>query len=933
MINPNWPIIEDAWAPAYGANGGGVPAGGYVQVTPLHQSSTRRGRQYELDQIQAGEYTSSLDNATGALDPTNTAGPWYGHIAPYQPFRKRAQWPPTPNLLTQVLASGGDTVAAGTVLSPDVVGSDTDTAPTVVASGTAWVGSNVLQAAVPVSTAAGSRIVHTSAVAVRPGATYAVQLRVRDVTAGTSLSVAAVIGWLGPTPGAAPVTTVTGASSTLTGGASAPWTLVAVTATAPATAYGMDIGVSLVAGAGATCAAQVDGWQVERAAAPSAWTMPGTWYPLIAGLTERWPSVWTTEGYGEVQPTTTDAVALLSQVTLADPLTAEISSHRPVYLYTCADPAEAAAVTDTIGAYPAVPIRAGKYGAGSVTLGTDITATTPAGTYTGASGTVARFASSAPGTGSATPADYLSLDAAGIRGPVNSTYTRLIAFRYIGAAPPTTAADLWCTLDSHHAQNPSGTIRLYIDSTGKLNALTSGFFTGGLTLTSAASVTDGNWHLALFGYSAGSSGNFFLSLDGGYLSTPAGSGYSPTGIVSDSIGAFVDGTLGAATSFAFSGDLSYVGELADFLSSTDCANLYAAWRSACSGESTGARYRRILRYAGYTGATNIATGQTTSMGPATDITGQDAFTALTSVVTTENGEHFVSADGTLTFKGRDARYNATTPAVIFGEGAGEYPYEECALDLDSTHLANMATITQTGTGQTFAATDAASVAAYGARTFTRDINATSAGECQDAANHLVSRYRNALTRVTTLRLHPSAYPALWPVALGLELGMRVRIKRRPFGAPVITVEAFIESIQWDFDDRGEAWCVLQCSPVDTTPYAVFSSWHTTMNVAPLAGITTLTINAPTDNVNPLSAQIYPGLSLILGPGTATQETVTVKTVGFSVPGWATANIVFTAPTTQAHAGGDVVCEPLPAGVTNAAAYDSVSTFDGSAFAY
>src|SRR5690349_24242968 len=55
-------------------------------------------------------------------------------------------------------------------------------------------------------------------------------------------------------------------------------------------------------------------------------------------------------------------------------------------------------------------------------------------------------------------------------------------------------------------------------------------------------------------------------------------------------------------------------------------------------------------------------------------------------------------------------------------------------------------------------------------------------------------------------------------------------------------------------------------------------------------------------------------SLVLGLGTANQETVTILSVGTTSPGWTTATITLQAATTKSHTSGDTVCEPLPTGV-------------------
>ena len=936
-VNPGWPDVRDEWAPFWHANGGDSPLDRYVDLSGRTQGSNSvgRGRQYETDQVRAGEYSVTLANPDGALDPTNVAGPWAGSILPYSPYRKRAQWPPTRNMLTQVQATGGDLggqplgAIDGSNAGPSIF---TDTDPghgSFVTSASAWQGATVMQFTVASTATTGQSVLYTPQPGVAPGLTYTVQMYVRNVTASTSVQVAAFLKFATTTNAIAGQTI--GSTVTLTGSATAAWTLVTVTATAPSTTALVYTGVRVVTAPGGTCSVQADGWQMEEAATASAWACPGTWYPMFGGFVERWPPSWTMGGtYGTSQPTVVDAFALLSQRQLLDALTMEINSRSPRFLYTLGDPQGSTSFTDAAGAFPAISATASKYGPGTVAAGTAITAASPAGVYTGSAGTVVTITNTSPGANSTSPASFLNLGAKGILGPQSPSFTRIIAFRYTGPTPAA-KAELWSAIDQQPAGLLPNQLRLSIDSGGH-TALLMSSINGGHLITDSTPVADSNWHLALFG---GSSGSQFLSVDGTFtFYTPGSGSLLPTGIVTDVVGAYADSSLGYTTNYAFKGDVSYVGELPDTLSAAQCTTLYTAWRNAAAGESTDARYVRILRYAGYIGPISIQTGLTTSMGPAAT-SGQDAVSALQAVVDTENGAHFVAADGTVTFQSRAARYDETAPAYVFGERAdlGEWPYEDCQLDYDSTHLGNVVTVTQESTGQVFSAQDATSITNYFPRTMSRTVNSTSALECQDAANYLLSRYKQPATRVSGVRLHPSANPAMWPVCLSLELGTRVRVMRRPQGAPPITVECFVESIAWGLDGGGEAFQTLQCSPADLTPYGIFAAWHSTLSLGVSVGATSITVDASQDTVNPLATQLAVGQLLVLGVGTPNAETVAVLAVGATSPGWTSAVITLTAATTKAHSALDYVSEPLPAGITDPTIFDAVSRFDSTAFAY
>lgn len=947
QFNLNWPRMEYGWGPYWGANNGGAPLDRYIEVTDRTEgtSSVQRGRQYETDQVRSAEASVTLSNRDAALDPTNSSSPWAGHILPYQPYRQRAQWPPSRNLLDQVAATGGDLGGfSGTIVSgfTDIFSSTDTTGGSFVSTATAWMGSTAMQFAVPISTAANARPCHTPRYSVIPGQTYTVQLRVRDITASTSLDVKAFIGWYTIGTGA-PTSFTYGTTSTLTGSTTAGWTYLTVTATAPADAAGIDCGVATASTAAAAANIQVDGWQLEKGSVASAWTCPGAWMPLYQGWTERWPSTWEMDGtYAVVEPTAVDTFSLLSQRQLNDALTMEInSSGGPRFLYKLDDPAGSTSVADWTGNNPPVQIGISKYGAGSITFGTSITATdTTNGIYTGSTGTVSTIANSNPGTGvTSGGASFLKLSSAGIIGPADlSQWSRMFAFRYTGPMPSPQAV-IWSSFSRTRSNNlPSGSqMWWYINSSGYL-LLNMGGPTGSNasfqpSITNV--VADGDWHLVTVSYSRASA-QLIINLDG---VSAFWSGFNPalepSDLISDNIGSWVDPTVANGATYNFQGDLAFVAEYPSALSSTAMVNIYSAWRSACAGESTNARYQRILRYAGYTGAWSTQTGLTTSMGPAS-IDGQDALTALQGVVDTENGAHFVATDGTVVFRSRSARYNALTPMYTFGEKPelGEWPYEDCELDFDSTHLSNEVTVTQEGTQQLFYASDDTSQSAYFPRTMTRTINASSGDECQDAANYLLSRYRQPATRVSSLKLHPSGNPALWLVCLSLDLGTRIRVMRRPQGAPAIQIECFVENMAWELDDNNEAWLTLQCSPADLTPYGLFAAWHTTIASSVAVGASSITINAPSGAVGLLAAQqLARGQQLTLGQNTANAETVTVDSVAATSVGWTTAVVTLAAVTTKSHAAGDTVCEPLPAGTTDPATWDSAAQFDSIAFAY
>ena len=88
--------------------------------------------------------------------------------------------------------------------------------------------------------------------------------------------------------------------------------------------------------------------------------------------------------------------------------------------------------------------------------------------------------------------------------------------------------------------------------------------------------------------------------------------------------------------------------------------------------TSSSRYLDILRWGRYQGeylidefstGTTIEYGTPSELLASRDQAGTDVVTALQTVVDTENGVHYVSNSGTITFKARRSRYNDDTPVV------------------------------------------------------------------------------------------------------------------------------------------------------------------------------------------------------------------------------------------------------------------------------
>lgn len=106
------------------------------------------------------------------------------------------------------------------------------------------------------------------------------------------------------------------------------------------------------------------------------------------------------------------------------------------------------------------------------------------------------------------------------------------------------------------------------------------------------------------------------------------------------------------------------------------------------------------------------------------------------------------------------------------------------------------TWTTSGYGATAIAIDQPSVKMYYQRgPLTLNIETSSDQDSYDIANWNLQAYKQPGMRVSRIELIPSANPALWPVALGIEQGDICQVIRRPLGAPPITSFVIVQKIE------------------------------------------------------------------------------------------------------------------------------------------
>lgn len=959
--NPNWPLIQVLWSPTtnavYDSN---LPVYTDITLRCLQQWIVQRGRQYELDQMQAGTLETTLNNRDGALNPISSNSPFAPGVLPERSVKIQAQWPPTANLLSGDLATSGET--SGYIGTPPAswhVTSDVGATLTVIGIGaSAYQGTQVFNAAVPASIATNFYILKFNYFPVRattsvaPATSYAWSTHVRCTTSGVNPQVAAEVKWLNAA--GSTVTATSGSTVTLTGSPSASWTTVSASVgTPPAGAVCAILAVAARGTTpGSTWTFQQDGSQFEMASAATAFTVPGTWYPIFAGNVDRYPNVYDLSGTRALTTLQAyDAFAMLSQSVITGSLDGLIGNPAgdnslagAVFNYWLGD-AGGNQYADVLGNRGYGQGLPGKYGIGTIAAGVAVTSTTPFEDFLGSVQTCVSFtAPGGPGgvAGAAMSAIALPAGTNGQYGPGSGTglgYTRMIAFKCT-SAPTSNGSAIWYSgALSPYAQGvallPGGTVVASVEDANHGSTTTIG------------SYDVGNWHLAWLGVAADGS-SFLAGIDGSVTSYAAGANnYAyPSGFLQDILGAQgVSASSPNWLQFNFQGDLALFVEWPELLTPAAIASIYNVWRTGYTGDSTGQRAANILNLAKYAGATAIDNGVTTSLAAATDIVQTDALSALQAVVATEGGEHFMSAGGAYTFYARSRRLGSYTPAWSFGSNVagGEIPFEDVQFDFDPTLVENDVTNTQTSTGQAFYSVNETSIQTFGARQFSQSNQSSNAQDVQDQADWFAGVYGYPRLRVASMTLHPASSPSLlWPVCLSLELGQYVQVTQRPMGAAVgaidpVTMYGFIENISITGQNTADATWVVQISAAVASgagpSQPALEPWnlallHTTLHSSVSAGATTITIDAlPTAATSTLAQNLPqggPGMNFVVGSNLVTQETMTIASVSATSLGYTTATITFTTPLANNHAAGEIAREPL--GLGNLRTWQSLDAY-------
>lgn len=229
---------------------------------------------------------------------------------------------------------------------------------------------------------------------------------------------------------------------------------------------------------------------------------------------------------------------------------------------------------------------------------------------------------------------------------------------------------------------------------------------------------------------------------------------------------------------------------------------------AGAGELSGTRIGRILGaagwYAGAQGGTDIDAGQSTMQAT---VFGATALSLLQLTADSEVADLYVDGAGRVVFRDRHAPFTDTrssTVQAVFGDTAGtvhpagtELPYVEITRPDDDVTMCNDVQATIDGGTNLQQATDATAVSRFlFRRSYPRsDLILQTDLDALQWANYVLTISKNDESRFDALTLQaddPSW--ALFPQALGRELGDRIQVWRDPPGMAAFSKDCFIRGI-------------------------------------------------------------------------------------------------------------------------------------------
>jgi hypothetical protein len=214
-----------------------------------------------------------------------------------------------------------------------------------------------------------------------------------------------------------------------------------------------------------------------------------------------------------------------------------------------------------------------------------------------------------------------------------------------------------------------------------------------------------------------------------------------------------------------------------------------------SVQATGARINTVLDLPeiNYQGARSIDTGSST-LGAFAVSQDTNCLNYLQLINTSEQGYLFMSANGTLTFKGRSSVLNPVAGATFNTDGTG-IRYQSLINQFGDELLYNYI-VAKSDAGAQQIASNAASIALYQTQQYalTNLLNSTTT-QVADLGNYVLGKYQNPVLRFTGLSTEMSALSAAnQNIVLSLDMtSIATVVKNFVVGTPATEMQTLIVS--------------------------------------------------------------------------------------------------------------------------------------------
>lgn len=536
-------------------------------------------------------------------------------------------------------------------------------------------------------------------------------------------------------------------------------------------------------------------------------------YNICVGLMERWPQTWADAHFGLVPAIGVDVWAMMTP-TQQTVVRQELLLDGPVGYWPLSDGAGASSAAN---------------------LGTLTTPLLPLPTPGGAGSSVASFGASNVAlvgdtnsnwgiTGVTSSTNHFGTSLTYSNGPYLPPLDQGVTVHFWFHAPQSTAArtEIFTAVGA-----ASPLFSLWMQASGQLNISTWSLLTGGETITGPTAASWSNFTtdcvITIVDVGGGAQQvtvylNAIMQLQAAASMDPRWQFFNLNGR-NDAFGVNFMGNMGFSHMAVYNHVVNFSRVVA----------WYFAGTNGLGGDHAGQRVSHLLSYLPWQPPQRIYSNVpsvVTAMTGMTDIGGNDVATNINNIAQTEQALLFIDRNGNLTYQSRQTIASRGVQ-VTLGErqDLGEIPYlvtleadfdpQYVNNDIQITHLGTppfiptssttRATATTGSSSPTILIRNNASIDAYGDKSLQLTSYFSYVVSSVNLAAYLASQYANPMVRVAQVEVTPASNPTQFGPLLGLDIGDRVLLKRRPVGAPEIDLDVVIIGIHHDVERKSGKW--------------------------------------------------------------------------------------------------------------------------------